>query len=79
MTAPAQPTARPPMRDQEFGALADDAAAACIRHGVPAWSQDDRDRPEEALWRFIHPDLARTPADPWADPDGYDPWASPGE
>jgi hypothetical protein len=69
VTAPAQPTARPPMRDWESGALADDVAAACGRHCVPAWSEDDRDRLEEALWRFTHPDLAGTPADPWASPD----------
>ena len=69
MTAPAQPTARPPMGDWEFGALADDVATACIRHGVPAWSEDDRDRLERALWQFIHPDLAGTPADPWAQLD----------
>jgi hypothetical protein len=61
------------MPDREFGALAGDVAAACIRHGVPAWSEDDRGRLERALWRFIHPDLAGTPADPWADPDEQEP------
>jgi hypothetical protein len=66
MTAP---PARPPMRHREFAALAGDVAGACIRHGVPAWSEDDRDRLERALWRFIHPDLAGTPADPWAGTD----------
>ena len=34
-----------------------------------AWSEDDRDRLAAALWRFIHPDLAHGPADPYTDPD----------
>jgi hypothetical protein len=58
-------TARPPMRAREFTDLAGEVAAACQRHGVPVWSEDDRDRLETALWRFIHPDLAHTSADPY--------------
>jgi hypothetical protein len=53
------------MRARDFGALADDMAAICDRHGVPAWAEDDRNRLEAALWRFIHPDLAGGPADPY--------------
>jgi hypothetical protein len=58
---------RPPMRSREFGELADTVAARCGRYGVPAWAEDDRDRLEAALWRFIHPDLAHGPADPYRD------------
>jgi hypothetical protein len=61
------------MPDREFAALAGDVATACARHGVPAWSEDDRDRLEQALWQFIHPDLAGTRADPWAGPDEQEP------
>ena len=61
--------ASPPMRSREFGDLAGDVAAACQRYGVPAWSEEDRERLEAALWRFIHPDLAHGPADPYHDPD----------
>ena len=61
--------ASPPMRGREFGELAGDVAAACGRYGVPAWSEEDRERLEAALWRFIHPDLAHSPADPYHDPD----------
>ena len=39
------------------------------RYGVPAWSEEDRERLEATLWRFIHPDLAHSPADPYHDPD----------
>ncbi len=72
MTAPAasaDQSASPPMRPREFAALADEVAATCQRYGVRAWSDDDRDRLAAALWRFIHPDLAHGPADPYTDPD----------
>ncbi len=59
----------PPMRPREFASLAGEVTAACQRYGVRAWSEDDRDRLAAALWRFIHPDLAGTPADPYTDPD----------
>jgi hypothetical protein len=65
--APATP--RPAMRSREFGELAADVAAVLCRYGVPAWSENDRDELERTLWRFIHPDLAGTPADPFNDPD----------
>ena len=55
------------MRSREFGDLAGDVAAVCGRFGVPAWSEEDRERLEAALWRFIHPDLAHSPADPYRD------------
>ncbi len=76
MTAPATavgaaPPASPPMRPRDFAALAEEVTAACQRHGVPAWSDDDRHQLGAALWRFIHPDLAHGPADPYTDPDGY--------
>lgn len=82
MTAPGQPTPhtataettsapRPPMPDREFDALADKVAAICGQSGVPVWTDDDRDRLDQALWHFIHPDLAGTDADPWHDPDDY--------
>ena len=61
--------ARPPMRAREFTGLAGEVAATCQRYGVPAWTEDDRERLEAALWRFIHPDLADSPADPYHDPD----------
>lgn len=61
--------ASPPMRPRDFAELADEVAATCQRHGVRAWSEDDRDRLNAALWRFIHPDLARGPADPYTDPE----------
>jgi len=57
------------MPDREFGALADDVAAICQRHRVPVWSDEDRDRLDAALWRFIHPDLAGGPAGPDTGPD----------
>lgn len=66
------PTTRPPMRAREFTDLADQVADACQGYGVPVWSEDDRDRLEAALWRFIHPDLAGTSADPYADHAGED-------
>ena len=31
--------------------------------------EDDRNRLAAALWRFIHPDLAHGPADPYTFPD----------
>ena len=55
----------PPMRARELADLTDEVAATCQRYGVPVWTEDDRDRLEAALWRFIHPDLAGTPADPY--------------
>ena len=61
--------ARPPMRGREFAALAGEVAATCQRHGVPAWTEDDQQRLDAALWRFIHPDLADGPADPYYEPD----------
>jgi hypothetical protein len=71
MTAPAAAAspARPPMRAHDFTALADEVTATCQRYGVRAWSEYDRDRLAAALWRFIHPDLAHSPADPYTDPD----------
>jgi hypothetical protein len=72
MTAPAAVTvrtARPLMRARDFAELADEVAVACQRYGARAWSEDDRDRLAAALWRFIHPDLAHGPADPYFDPD----------
>jgi hypothetical protein len=68
MTATEAP-ARPPMRGREFTDLADDIAATCGRYGVPSWSEEDRERLEAALWRFIHPDLAHSTADPYHHPD----------
>jgi hypothetical protein len=61
--------ASPPMRGREFADLADDIAVTCDRYGVPAWREEGRERLEAALWRFIHPDLANSPADPYHDPD----------
>jgi hypothetical protein len=72
MTAPATAAAspaRPPMRARDFAELADDVAATCHRYGVTAWSEDDRERLDAALWRFIHPDLTHGPAGPYTDPD----------
>jgi len=70
MTAiPAEAPARPPMRAREFTGLAGEVAATCQRYGVPAWTEDDRERLEAALWRFIHPDLAGSRADPYQDSD----------
>ena len=60
---------RPPMRGREFTGLAGEVAAICGRYGVPAWTEDDRQRLEAALWRFIHPDLAHSPPDPYHEPD----------
>ncbi len=57
------------MRAREFAELADEVAATCHRYGVRTWSEYDRDRLAAALWRFIHPDLAHGPADPYTDPD----------
>jgi hypothetical protein len=68
-TAAAAPPASPPMRAHEFADLTDDAAGLCQRYGVPAWTEGDRDRLAAALWRFIHPDLAHGPADPYTDTD----------
>ncbi len=61
--------ASPPMRPRDFAALAGEVAMTCQRYGVRAWSEDDRDRLNAALWRFIHPDLDRGPADPCTDPE----------
>ena len=61
--------ASPPMRARELADLTDEVAAVCQRYGVPAWTEDDRERLEAALWRFIHPDLVGSPADPYHDPD----------
>ena len=73
MTAPAaaSPGARPARRcgPASSPTSPSEVAAACQRHGVRAWSEDDRDRLDAALWRFIHPDLAHGPADPYTDPD----------
>jgi hypothetical protein len=69
-SAAARP-ASPPMRRRDFADLADEVAATCQRYGVRAWSDDDRTRLAAALWRFIHPDLAGTRADPYTDPDDY--------
>jgi hypothetical protein len=72
MTAPpaaAASPARPPMRPRDFAELTDEVAATCQRYGVGAWSEDDRDRLGAALWRFIHPGLAHSPAYPYTDPD----------
>jgi hypothetical protein len=72
MTAPAAEAGRPasaPMRPRDFADLADEVAVTCQRYGVRAWSEHDRDRLCAALWRFIHPDLAGTRADPYTDPD----------
>ena len=52
------------MRSREFGELAGDVADVCGRYGVPAWNEEDRERLEAALWRFIHPDLAPQPGRP---------------
>jgi hypothetical protein len=67
-TAPERP-ASPPMRAGEFARLTDDVAGLCQRYGVPAWTEEDRDRLAATLWRFIHPDLAGGPADPYTNPD----------
>jgi hypothetical protein len=66
MTAPTEARAptSPPMRPRDFAGLADEVAATCQRYGVRAWSEDDRERLDAALWRFIHPDLAHGRADP---------------
>ena len=70
MTAtPAEAPARPPMRARELTGLAAGVAAICGRYGIPAWTEDDRERLEAALWRFIHPDLAHSTADPYHHPD----------
>jgi hypothetical protein len=75
MTAPAASTpgtgqvTSPPMRPRDFAQLADEVAAACQRHGIRAWSEHERDRLDSALWRFVHPDLAHGPADPYTNPD----------
>jgi hypothetical protein len=72
MTTPAAAAAtpaRPPMRARDFADLADDVAATCHHYGVAAWSEHDREQLAAALWRFIHPDLAHGPADPYTDPD----------
>jgi len=61
--------ARPPMRGREFTALTNEVAATCQRYGIPAWTEDDQQRLEATLWRFIHPDLAHSTADPYHDPD----------
>ena len=61
--------ARPSMRARELADLTDEVAAVCQRYGVPAWTEDDRERLEAALWRFIHPDLAGSRADPYQDSD----------
>jgi hypothetical protein len=57
------------MRPAEFAQLADEVAATCKRYGVRVWSENDRDRLAAALWRFIHPDLAHGPTDPYTEPD----------
>jgi hypothetical protein len=49
MTAGTEAPVSPPMRGREFAGLADDIAAACGRYGIPAWSEEDRDRLEAAL------------------------------
>ena len=64
---------RPPMRSREFGELADAVADVCVQYGVPAWKEEDRDCLEAALWRFIHPDLAHSPADPYHDVEADQP------
>ncbi|WP_433474968.1 hypothetical protein ACQPZP_40875 [Spirillospora sp. CA-142024] len=56
---------KPPMRDREFHALADEVAAVCDRNGLSTWLNDDRERLDAALWEFAHPDLAGTSADPY--------------
>ena len=66
---PARPASRPPMPRREFDALAGEVAAVCRRYGVDAWDPGDVDRLDAALWRFIHPDLDGTAADPFDDPD----------
>jgi hypothetical protein len=58
------------MRSREFGELADAVADLCSRSGVPVWNETDREGLEAALWRFIHPDLARSPADPYHQVEG---------
>jgi hypothetical protein len=63
--------ASPPMRRRDFADLTDEVAATCQRYGVRAWADDDRTRLAAALWRFIHPDLAGTRADPYTDPDDH--------
>jgi DNA polymerase IIIc chi subunit len=72
VTAPAagpERPASPPMQARDFAGLADEVAAACQRFGVRAWSEDERERLDAALWRFVHPDLAHGQADPYTDPD----------
>ena len=59
--------ARPPMRGREFAAWPGSPPLAAVWR--PAWTEDDEQRLEAALWRFIHPDLAGSPADPYHDPD----------
>ena len=61
--------ARLPMRARELAGLTDEVAAVCQRYGVPAWTEDDRERLQATLWQFIHPDLADSTADPYHDQD----------
>jgi hypothetical protein len=75
MTAPTAPPAAaanpawPAMRPRDFAELTDEVAMTCHRHGVAVWAEHDRNRLAAALWRFIHPELAHGPADPYTDPD----------
>ena len=79
MTAPteARAPASPPMRPRDFAELADEVAATCQRYGVRTWSEDDRERLDAALWRFIHPDLAHGPGRPLHRPGRQlkEPWS----
>ncbi|MEV4251584.1 hypothetical protein AB0J52_00290 [Spirillospora sp. NPDC049652] len=47
-----------PMAAREFEALAAEVRDVLERRGVPVHLDHDRERLEEVLWDFIHPDLA---------------------
>ena len=61
--------ASPPMRPRNFAELADEVAATCQRHGVRAWSEDDRDRLARRCGGSSTPTWPDGPADPYTDPD----------
>ncbi|WP_067812654.1 hypothetical protein [Actinomadura kijaniata] len=55
-----------PMRPNAFADLADQVAQVLDEHGIAVYFTDDRQALDQALWEFIHPDLADSAANPYA-------------
>ncbi|GAA1526491.1 hypothetical protein GCM10009678_04950 [Actinomadura kijaniata] len=55
------------MEPRGFAELADQVAQVLEQHGVSVYHSWERQRLDQTLWEFIHPDLADSLANPYHD------------